>query len=671
MLRIFIPLLLGFLLSPLITKAQNPTLVDSLEHIVDTTGNDSLKAKALFGLTWQHLRYDLPKSREFATQALALTRKMEDSIGMHRVFHYWGLIHRLESNYDSSLSYFQRVVDFYTRKGEEERTLQALFNMGVVNSFRGFYDRSLAHYVEALRIAEQEGDQYMVAEALNSMGIIHKKLENYPKALDMTREALKLAHEMGDSSQQANYLSNLGGLYGEMGMPDSALLYYKLTYAIDSAQNMQWGIGHQLNNIGQVYLVLGDYDLADAYLQRGLNVREELGQRKEIGESLVKLASLRLQQGRGNAAISYSKRAENMAREIGDRPLLRDAWDILAKSQNLTGDFQQAYHSLSAYIKLKDSILSERTAEQINSLQIQYETEKKEKEIVVLTKDKELQASIIQRKNTTIRAWIAIFILALLTLILLFLFFRTRFRHQKELSRQREILHQQEIQQLEREQKMVAMEAMLTGQEEERKRIAADLHDGLGSMLANLHLQFSSVQNGLPNHSQATFQTVYNQLGEAYGEVRKIAHNMMPSVLTRSGLVDTLWEMKRQLQQNKELQVDVQVYGIQERLAEKIEITLYRIIQELLNNIGKHAQATEVIIQLARHGSELNLLVEDNGVGFDLQEVKGKRGLGLGSLDSRVRYLDGSWEIDTAPGRGTSVMIHVDLEGEQEVVALN
>jgi two-component system, NarL family, sensor kinase len=650
--------------------SQNQALIDSLQKVVDSPNPDSVKAKAYFGLTWNHLLYDLEKSRHYATQALNLTRKMDDSLGMHRVYHYWGLIHRLESNYDSSLYFFQKAIDFHLRNDRAANTLQARFNMGVVTSFQGFYDRSLEHYIKALKIAEEIKDQYMVADILNSMGIIHKKLKNYEQSLAMTRRALQMAQEQGNMNQQANCLSNIGSLYAEIQELDSALVYFKKAYAIDTAQNVAWGIAHQLTNIGQVYTEKGEYALASDYLLRGLKIRNELEQPKEIAESHLKLALLHNLQQEGKIAATYAQQAIDIAGKIGDRPIMRDAYKLLAQAYELMGNYRLAYRQHISYTDLNDSLLNETNAKQINTLQARYESEKKEKEIALLSRDKEIQQATILQQNTEIQALTVVFILAFLFILLLIFFFRARIKNQKLITLKNEKLHQSRIDQLEKQQKIISMEAMVAGQEEERKRIAKDLHDGLGNLLANVQMQFSTVQNHINRKKTHAYREANQLLGEACGEVRKIAHNMMPGTLTRFGLVSAILDMKNNIEKSKQISVDVQVYGIKERLEEKVEISLYRVIQELMNNIIKHAQATEVMIQLARQGDELNLLVEDNGQGFDLVQAKAKGGLGMRSLESRVSYVNGTLDVDTAPGRGCSIVIRIPATQHQEVLTI-
>ncbi|MDF9794770.1 two-component system NarL family sensor kinase [Catalinimonas alkaloidigena] len=668
------PVFLSLLLSFIIINqsiSQNLELIDSLEKVVRTPNPDSLKAKAYFGLTWQHLLYDLQKSKHYATQGLNLSKKMGDSLGIHRVYHYWGLIHRLESNYDSSLYYFQKVIDFHLRNGRESNTLQARFNMGVVTSFQGLYEKSLEHYLKALKIAEDVDDQYMVADVLNSMGIIHKKLKNYGQSLEMTHTALQIAEEQENLNQQANCLSNIGSLYAETLEFDSALMYFQKAYEIDKIQNVAWGIAHQLTNIGEVYTEKGDYALASDFLLEGLTIRKELGQRKEIAESYLKLAFLNNLQNKALEAQQYAQQAIALSAEIGDRPTLRDAYKMLALAYEHMGNYRLAYQHHLSYTVLHDSMLNESNTRQINTLQAQYETEKKEKEIVLLSRDKEIQQATIVQKDTEIKALTVVFVLAFLFILTLIFFFRAKIKNQKLITLKNEELHQRRVDQLEKQQKIISMEAMVAGQEEERKRIAKDLHDGLGNLLANVQMQFSTVQDHIRQERLGSYQEANQLLGEACGEVRKIAHNMMPGTLTKFGLVSAILDMKNTIEKTKKISVDVQVYGIKKRLEEKVEINLYRIIQELMNNIIKHAQATEVMIQLTQQGEDLNLLVEDNGIGFDLQQAQKKGGLGMKSLQSRVSYVDGTLEIDTVPGRGTSVLIYVPIVQKEKEVLLH
>ena len=644
--------------------AQDRHEIDSLENLLHTTATDSVRLQAYLRLTWNYLLYDLSKSREYARKGMELSLKKQDSLRVYRIYHYWGLIHRLEGNYDSSLHFFQQVVDYHTRNGHEERTVQALFNMGVVSSFLGQFHTSLNYFVRALELAEQHADRFMVADIQNSMGAIHKKLKNYQKSLDLTYSALHIFSTLEKPFQQANCLSNLGSTYAEMHQLDSALEYYHKAYELDKALDIQWGIGHQLNNLAAVHDELGEDKQAMAYAEEGLAVREKLGQKKEIAESLIRVASLHNQLGQPDKGIAYALQAKKLSQDIASKQELRDAYLTLSQAYHQTGNYQKAYQLHVEYASLRDSIVNEEIALQINDLQARYESEKKEKEIALLTQESAVQKAALARKNIVLNAFIAGCILLSALIFVMIRFYQSKIKHKALLAQKNEEINRRKIQELEQRQKLISMDAMVSGQEEERKRIAKELHDGLGSLLANVQMRFSTLQEHISKGKIEVYQQANNLLDEACDEVRKISHNMMPGALVKFGLIPAIQDICDTIERTQNIKIDFQVLGMSERVEEKIEITLYRIVQELLNNILKHARATEIIIQMSLHDGYLTLIVEDNGIGFDIEEAKAKGGLGMQSLASRVKYIDGRLDIEATPGIGTTVTIEIPVHQE-------
>ena len=211
---------------------------------------------------------------------------------------------------------------------------------------------------------------------------------------------------------------------------------------------------------------------------------------------------------------------------------------------------------------------------------------------------------------------------------------------------------------LEQQQQVVSLQSMINGQESERSRIAKDLHDGLGGLFSTIKMHFSTLQHenaGLK--ADPLFAKSYEMINTASEEVRRIAHNMMPEVLLKLGLVQASQELCSSISGGKLLDVSLQAYGMEKRLNASTEIMLFRILQELLNNIIKHSQATEAIIQFNREGNRLSVTVEDNGRGFNLAETDGKTHAGLSSVESRVSYLNGKLSIDSQKEVGTTVMM--------------
>jgi two-component system NarL family sensor kinase len=204
---------------------------------------------------------------------------------------------------------------------------------------------------------------------------------------------------------------------------------------------------------------------------------------------------------------------------------------------------------------------------------------------------------------------------------------------------------------------------MLKGQEEERSRLAKDLHDGLGGLLSGVKFSLSNMKDNLvvTPDNMIVFERSLDMIDTSIKELRRVAHNMMPEMLTKFGLDEALKEYCNSINATKLVAVKYQSHGMTGRIDKSIEIIVYRIIQELLNNILKHAVATQAFVQLIKEGSRLNIVIEDNGKGFDINLPENNKGAGWVNIRSRVEYLKGQVEIHSEAGKGTLVNIELNV----------
>lgn len=245
---------------------------------------------------------------------------------------------------------------------------------------------------------------------------------------------------------------------------------------------------------------------------------------------------------------------------------------------------------------------------------------------------------------------LAMLLVVMVVILFAFMFQRKLIRKQKAFREIESLLQKQEVK---------AAYAILEAQELERKRIAEDLHDRLGSRLAAVKLHFHAFRNN-PGRTNDFFATGSELLDGAVDEVREISHNMSSGILSKFGLAAALQDLQLTLENSKQISVQLHVHHLDERLDLNIELNLYRIVQELVSNILKHANATEIIIQLNRYEAELLLTVEDNGIGFDRQSMS-QKGIGLKNIESRLNKIHGKSHIDSSKGRGTIVNIEIPL----------
>jgi len=286
-----------------------------------------------------------------------------------------------------------------------------------------------------------------------------------------------------------------------------------------------------------------------------------------------------------------------------------------------------------------------------------FETGKKHKGIAQLQNEKKAQSATVGQKSTLSKVFISL-IMGLLVFV--YLAYRT-IKSEQKVSRQQQEIQKQRISELEKDKQLLTVDAMLKGQEEERSRIAKDLHDGLGGMLSGVKFSFINMKENmiLPAENLPAFDRSIAMLDNTIAELRKVAHNLMPETLVRFGLEEALKDFCNSIQSSTGIQVIYQQLGEDRKMNARAEITIYRIIQELVNNILKYAEATQIIVQLTRDDIKTSITVEDNGKGFDTTILDQKRGAGFSNIKYRVNYFKGTLDINSQPGKGTSVNVEL------------
>jgi signal transduction histidine kinase len=331
----------------------------------------------------------------------------------------------------------------------------------------------------------------------------------------------------------------------------------------------------------------------------------------------------------------------------------------LAIVEEKTNHAAEAYNYLKQSMNLRDSLNQDNSKKAVAEIESKYQAAEKDKEIIQLNSDKKIQALAILQKST-----LNYFLIGSIAVLLFAGFVGIRnIRHRQRLSKQQDELQQHRINELEKDKQLVAVDSMLKGQEDERSRLAKDLHDGLGGLLSGVKFSLSNMKDNLiiTPDNMAVFERSLDMIDTSIKELRRVAHNMMPEMLVKFGLDEALKEYCNTINATNLLVVKYQSIGMNTRIEKTSEIIIYRIVQELLNNILKHAGATEVFVQFIKEDERLSVIVEDNGKGFDTSLLKNNKGAGITSMQSRVDYLKGQLDINSEPGKGTLVNIEFPL----------
>ncbi|HWW40055.1 sensor histidine kinase, partial [Pedobacter sp.] len=344
-----------------------------------------------------------------------------------------------------------------------------------------------------------------------------------------------------------------------------------------------------------------------------------------------------------------------LAKENDQKDTEASALDYYSQWYSRLGDYKKAYEYQKRYHAVSDSLQSDNIKEKAAMLDVRFRVANKEQEIGQLKATQKIQQLTIRQKNTInyilIGSTIAFLIISLLL-----------YRNYKN----RQKLQQAKIDELETEKQLTATEAVLKGEEQERTRLAKDLHDGLGGMLSGIKFSLGNIKENLimtPDNAHA-FERSIDMLDSSIQEMRRVAHNMMPEILVKYGLDTALKEFCAEMDRGAVLHVNYQSVGMhQADIPQTTSVTIYRIIQELLNNTIKHANAKNVLVQLHQSRQEklLAITVEDDGNGFDMNLLKHAGGMGWSNIQNRVEFLKGKIDLQSAPGKGTSVMIEINI----------
>lgn len=510
---------------------------------------------------------------------------------------------------------------------------------------------------KALPYARLSGDSLSVSYQLHNIAIQMENVIDYSGAAEYYEAAMRtIRHTPGAADQKMEIFSNAARNEILRRDYDQAKIY------LDSARSFLPLLPHStfLPSFYRTELVYyrhqNNQEKALQSYHKGVEAAKRLGDAYILSDLNFELYALYRDLG------DYKKAKHYLSLSDQTRPfeLLRNMALYhyeMAKTEYQLGNFKSAYWQMDTLNVLLDSFYVTDLATKIQSLEVQHATAEKENEILRLEADNRQQ----ELKIAKTRSW-ALVLGGGLLLALSVIFFTLKIgQKNKRLLQQKEQLHEEELRTIRQQEKLRQFNAMLQGQEAERNRLAKDLHDGLGGLLAGVKLKLSSIvtKTDQPTaNNQDAVDDVIQQLDYSVDELRRIAHNMMPESLRYGGLAPALCDLCRYMS-SPEVRVTFQDLGINDQYPEQLRITVYRVIQELLTNAVKHAEAEEIIVQCSELDGWLFITVEDNGKGMDMEKSEQASGLGLANIHNRISLLNGQVETLSAPGEGTTVNIQI------------
>ncbi len=549
---------------------------------------------------------------------------------------------QLLKNFDDCLSTAEAGFNFAGKIKDSSSLCEFLKLAGSAYYFKGKYDTAATYYYKALLTLNKNNNELQRAGVLNEIGKLYRKTRDLDRALVNYNEAYEIYKRLNAENEMATILNESGVVFEYKGDYDEAIRRYNKSLNIKTKLNDTVGMAYSLNFLGGVYTLQKKFNEAEKYLLESLKLRQLVKDTFAIALNYSDMGTMYSEEGKYDKASAQYLLSNEIASRMKYPDLLLGNYKELSILAEKKGDAILSLSYLKRHFALKDSIYTSDKMKQIEEMNAKYQSEKKEAQL-------KIQTAEITKKNYLIWGITAVSLLLILSGITLF---RKR-QIQNKLMLQKEVMKQQEL----------ATTAIIAAEENERKRIAADLHDGVGQIMSAAKMNLSAFENELPfrdEKQKISFEKIIDLVDESCKEIRSVSHQMMPNALLKSGLGSAIKEFIDKLD-NRILKVNLHTEGLNERLESNVETILYRIIQECVNNVIKHSEANTLDISLIKDADGLSATIEDNGKGFDTKSKDHIEGIGLKNIYSRVSFLKGTVDFDSSPGNGTLVAIHIPL----------
>lgn len=544
----------------------------------------------------------------------------------------------------------------------EENNYQDLANTYLaIGDYHEEYDKN---HEKAFESYTRAMEYFKVRQDSNSYHLTKLKVANNLRLTRQSQQALVNYNEIIHYFKRTNQDENLAKAYLDVSILHAINndLEPQGLY-LDSIRRFDFikedTLFHVLYNFEKIryHYSIGEYSIAKNLSTETLELSNVLDQNLYKGKALYYLGVL---EPRSNTEekLTHLQNGFEFVRSESLEPLKLDLLKEISETHLENKDFEQAYFFSKQYSELNDSILNKERIEAINNLTVKYETKEKKREIETLEKQTELIKNINDQQRRALYVLGGGLLLLAITTYFIVNFFRQRIKATRIINMQRDKIDKQKIKDLENDVKINSMQSVIEGQELERERIAKDLHDSLGGLLSAIKLQFEKVKSDSDIVGE-DFDNAQGLLDTAVDEVRSISRNLQPGSLSDMGLVAAINDLVNRYVGEAYPEIDFQHYNIPKDLDNMFATSIYRIIQELLNNAIKYANANEIIIQLNREDEEIIISLEDDGVGFNTKSFE--KGMGLENVQSRVKYLKGDLQIDSEENIGTSYLIHLKM----------
>ncbi|MEM6684544.1 MAG: tetratricopeptide repeat protein [Bacteroidota bacterium] len=611
---------------------------------------------------WNHHK-KLDSAFSALQKAEHLELKNKNSKGLRAVYNTKALLYKRNELFDEALEVYAKALQITDSSITTKRRSQTHTNIANVYTKKGVYDSAVYHYHQSLLLNKHDTTSTQALRAYSNLGNVYSLSEDYNLAEFYYKKALQQYESDENELEISKLYNNLGALFYEKGNDQLSLDYFKKSIQLKEKLQDSSRLVESYINIAEL-ISERDHTRAFQYLDSASLYTTQDTQTSLLAKIHLSKASMyqaqqnnRLAKQELEKALALSKDQEKLTFE---RYLMKMQAEIAVKE----GNYQEAYQYRIAYEKLNDSIFNEEKLWDIAAIQRASQAQAKKAEVTLLEKDRALAEEIALRKqqeNEKLYAFlVALGVIFCLVSVIAFYFYKLK-KTTSQLAQQQELLLKERIQNLVNNQEIEIINASLEAREKEKASISKELHNNIGSLLTSMNFHFQAFDEKLLAAHQGTKQ-LYDKtlhiIQTITQEIRSISHRFDQDPIPEFDLKTAIANFSEKVT-NAQLAVQTSIHGLEQFQNSQISIFIFRILQELVNNTMKHANATTLTIYITKNTNSINIMVEDDGIGFDENQITS--GIGLKNLHRQVQLMNGSCDIDSHFASGTTVNINIPI----------
>lgn len=510
------------------------------------------------------------------------------------------------------------------------------------------------YYEESIKIQKESHNEKGLATNYFNSAFLFIDVQEWPQAYEYLKECDVISRKTNIGWMTIINRSRLAAVCAKLNKISEAKILLNETEKLLPKAVYDLEKVYFYNAKGELEYELKNFKQALKYHQKSFQLANTWADPYYIADELIALGDSYKKLNQQDSTLKYYQEALKVSEAKEYMPKIRLVLKNMAEFYEQTGNYKMANEYRKKWAIFNEKFIKKQNQNRIQLNEARFRSAQKQEKINSLEQENQLRELQLRQRNFML-IWLIISVLSVS--LLAFLYFKN-YKKEKLLAQQNFEIQQQKIRELEQEKQLISMNSILKGQEEERSRMAKDLHDGLGSMLSGIKLNLSAMHQNFIIHSSDvfSFEKALTQLDSAISEMRRVAHNMMPEALLKFGLHEAIQDYCDSINQNGTLKMQFTAIGESKSLDATVQKVIYRIFQELTNNALKHAAAKTIFIQISHHEKGIMLTVEDDGKGFDTSKTNGA---GLQNVKSRVDYLKGTLHIDTSTENGTSITVEI------------